>query len=116
MFNVAESWKATYPDAHAGILVLRGVDNPSTHPELENRKKDLETQIRAQFAGQDRKALELLPTVAEYNAYYKKFKKTYQVQGQLESVALKDRPIPSVAALVEAMFMAEIKNLLLDFP
>ena len=113
MFNVADLWKTTYPDAHAGILVMRGVDNPSTHTELENRKKDLEAQLRAQFGGQDRKALEAIPTVAAYNAYYKKFKKTYQVQGQLESVAFKERPIPSVAALVEAMFMAEIKNLLL---
>ena len=32
---------------------------------------------------------------------------------QLESVALKSKSIPSVAALVEAMFMAELKNMLL---
>jgi DNA/RNA-binding domain of Phe-tRNA-synthetase-like protein len=32
---------------------------------------------------------------------------------QLESVALKGKPIPRVAALVEAMFVAELKNLLL---
>ncbi|MEW6406376.1 MAG: hypothetical protein AB1649_31720 [Chloroflexota bacterium] len=113
MINVSDLWKTTYPDAHAGILVMRGVANPSTHTELEARKKDLEVYLRAQFAGQDRKALEGIPTVAAYNVYYRKFKKTYQVQGQLESVALKERPIPSVAALVEAMFMAEIKNLLL---
>jgi DNA/RNA-binding domain of Phe-tRNA-synthetase-like protein len=113
MFNVADSWKASYPDAHAGVLVMRGVDNPSTHPELEDRKKDIESQIRMKFAGQDRKALEAIPTLAAYDKYYKKFKKTYHVQGQLESVAFKDRAIPSVAALVEAMFMAEIKNLLL---
>ncbi len=113
MFNVTESWKTSYPDAHAGVLVMRGAENPSTHSELENRKKDLESQLRAQFGGQDRKAIEALPTIAAYNAYYKKFKKSYHVQGQLESVVFKDRAIPSVAALVEAMFMAEIKNLML---
>jgi DNA/RNA-binding domain of Phe-tRNA-synthetase-like protein len=113
MFNVTDSWKAIYSDAHAGILVLRGVGNPSTHSELEDRKKDLEAQLRAQFAGQDRKAIELIPAITAYNAYYKKFKKTYHVQAQLESVVFKDRALPSVAALVEAMFMAEIKNLLL---
>lgn len=113
MFKVTELWKTTYPDAHVGILILRGVDNPSTHPELEDHKKELETRLRAQFSGQDRKTLEKLPTIAAYNAYYKKFKKTYHVQAQLESVVLKDRDIPSVAALVETMFMAEVKNLLL---
>jgi DNA/RNA-binding domain of Phe-tRNA-synthetase-like protein len=35
------------------------------------------------------------------------------VQHQLESVAFKGKPIPSAAALVEAMFMAELKSQLL---
>ena len=86
MFNVTDAWKATYPNAHAGILVLRNVDNPSTHPELESRKKELENQLRTQFAGNDRKAIEANPTIAAYNAYYKQFKKTYHVQAQLESI------------------------------
>ncbi len=113
MFKVTDAWKETYPDAHAGILVMRAVDNPSSHPELENHKKELESQLHNKFAGQDRKALEAIPAIAAYYAYYKGFKKTYHVQAQLESILFKDRSIPSVAALVEAMFMAEIKNLLL---
>jgi DNA/RNA-binding domain of Phe-tRNA-synthetase-like protein len=48
-----------------------------------------------------------------YATYYRRFKKTYHVQLQLESIVFKGKSIPSVAALVEAMFMAEIKNLLL---
>jgi DNA/RNA-binding domain of Phe-tRNA-synthetase-like protein len=113
MFTITEAWKATYPDAHAGILAMQNVDNPSTHPELDNRKKELETQLRAQFTGQDRKGIETIPTIAAYNAYYKQFKKSYHVQAQLESILFKDRSIPNVAALVEAMFMAEVKNMLL---
>ena len=113
MFNVTDAWKATYPNAYAGILIMRDVDNPSTHPELESRKKELENQLHIQFAGSDRKAIEANPTIAAYDAYYKQFKKTYHVQAQLESILFKDRSIPSVAALVEAMFMAEIKNMLL---
>ncbi len=58
-------------------------------------------------------ALATLPTVQPYVAYYAKFKKTYHVLLQLESVALKGKPLPRVAALVEAMFMAELKNQLL---
>jgi DNA/RNA-binding domain of Phe-tRNA-synthetase-like protein len=48
-----------------------------------------------------------------YNTYYKRFKKSYHVQLQLESIAWKGKSIPSVSALVQAMFMAEMKNMLL---
>jgi DNA/RNA-binding domain of Phe-tRNA-synthetase-like protein len=48
-----------------------------------------------------------------YAAYYRRFAKTYHVQLQLESIVFKGKSIPGVAALVEAMFMTEIKNLLL---
>jgi len=113
MFDVTDIWRTTYPDAHAGILVIRNVHNPSAHSELESRKKELETQLRTQYSGQARKGIEAIPAITAYNAYYKQFKKTYHVQAQLESILFKDRSIPSVAALVEAMFMAEIKNLLL---
>lgn len=113
MFDVTEAWRATHPDAHAGILVMRAVSNPSAHPELERQKQGLESRLRAQFAGQDRKALERFSAIPAYRAYYSRFNKTYHVQAQLESIALKERSIPSVAALVEAMFMAELKNQLL---
>jgi DNA/RNA-binding domain of Phe-tRNA-synthetase-like protein len=113
MFTITEAWKTAYPDAHAGVLVMQSVDNPSTHPELERLKQNLEGRLRAQFAGKDRGALESFSTIPAYAAYYRKFKKTYHVQGQLESIAFKGKSIPNVAALVEAMFMAEVKNLLL---
>lgn len=113
MFNVTEAWRVAYPDAHAGLLVMRAVHNPANHSELERLKQDLESQLRAQFVGQDRKVLETFSTLPAYTAYYKQFKKTYPVQAQLESIVFKGKSIPSVAALVEAMFMAEVKNLLL---
>jgi DNA/RNA-binding domain of Phe-tRNA-synthetase-like protein len=102
-----------FRDAHAGLLVMRDVSNPTHHSELEKRKAELEEQMRAQFAGQDRTALSGYPILQAYNAYYKRFKKSYHVQLQLESIAWKGKSITSVSALVEAMFMAEIKNQLL---
>lgn len=92
---------------------MHNVANPETHPALDERKAKLEHQLRSRFSGQDRDALKALPTIQAYDAYYKQFKKTFHVLLQLESVALKGQPISSVAALVEAMFMAELKNLLL---
>lgn len=113
MFTITEAWKTAYPDAHAGVLVMQSVDNPSTHPELDRLKQDLECRLRTQFSGKDRKALETVSTIAAYTHYYKQFKKTYHVQAQFESIVYKGKSIPNVAALVEAMFMAEVKNLLL---
>jgi len=113
MFEITSSWKTTYPDAYAGILVMRNVDNPPACPELDRRKQDVEDELRARFMSQDRKALDAIPTILAYNTYYKQFKKTYHVQAQLESIAFKGRAIPSAGALVTAMFMAEVKNLLL---
>jgi DNA/RNA-binding domain of Phe-tRNA-synthetase-like protein len=113
VFEVSSAWRVAYPDAHAGILVMRGAANPAEHPELQAQKEALEKSLRAQYAGSDRAAISALPTIEAYNAYYKRFNKSYHVQLQLESIVLKGKNLPRVAALVEAMFMAEIKNLML---
>lgn len=113
MFTVSEKWKTTYPGAAVGILAIHNVANPERHAGLDTRKKELEKQLRAQFADYDRAALKALPIFQVYNTYYKQFKKSYHVQLQLESVVFKGKSIPNVAALVETMFMAELKNFLL---
>ena len=113
MLTIAPAWKASYPGAAVGLLAMRNAANPEHVPALDTRKKELESQLRTRFSDADRAAIRALDTIQTYNAYYRKFKKTYHVQLQLESVALKGRPIPHVSALVEAMFMAELKNLLL---
>jgi DNA/RNA-binding domain of Phe-tRNA-synthetase-like protein len=113
MFTVSDAWKAAYPDAAIGILVMHDVLNPEQHPALDERKKALETELRSRYAGYDRSAIKAIPTILAYNAYYKRFKKTYHVQLQLESVLLKGKSIPRAGALVEAMFMAELEDMLL---
>ncbi len=111
--TISDAWKSAYPEAQAGILVMRNVANPARHATLDQQKADLETQLRSQFSGYDRAKLAELPILQAYNKYFKQFKKTYHVQLQLESVIFKGKSIPNVAALVEAMFMAELKNMLL---
>lgn len=111
MLIVSEAWKTTYPGAVAGVLVMSNVSNAEYHSEFDRYKDELENQLRFRFA--DRDALKSVRAIQAYNAYFKPFKKTYPVLLQLESVALKRKPIPRVAALVEAMFMAELKNMLL---
>lgn len=113
MFIVTSAWKSAYPDAHVGVLVLRAVTNPARDPVLERRKAALEEQLRAEFSGQDRTAIASHPVLQAYGEYYRLFKKTYHIQLQLESIVWKGKSIPSMAALVESMFMAEMQDLLL---
>jgi DNA/RNA-binding domain of Phe-tRNA-synthetase-like protein len=113
MIVVSDSWKKLYPGAYAGFLAMEDVINPPHHAELERRKEALQEELRTRHSGQTRADIEALPVMRAYDAYYKRFKKTYHVQLQLESLVFKGKPIPTVAALVEAQFMAELKNLLL---
>src|SRR5512141_1152477 len=113
MFEVTSAWKSAYPEAYVGVLVMRAVSNPAHHPDLERQNAALEEQLRVQFSGQDRTAIASHPILRAYAEYYRRFKKTYHIQLQLESIVLKGKSIPSVAALVEAMFMAEMQDMLL---
>jgi DNA/RNA-binding domain of Phe-tRNA-synthetase-like protein len=113
MLEVTSSWKSAFPGACVGVLALRHAGNPARHPELERRKAEVEEHLRSQFSGLDRTALTGHPILQAYSQYYKRFKKTYHVQLQLESIAWEGKSIPGMPALVQSMFMAEMKNLLL---
>jgi DNA/RNA-binding domain of Phe-tRNA-synthetase-like protein len=113
MFSASERWQSRYPRASVGVLAMGGVANPKSHAEVENRKQHCEEELRARFAGLDRNKLKELPIIKAYDAYYGKFGKTYHVLLQLESVALKGKHLPNVGSLVDNMFTAELRNLLL---
>jgi DNA/RNA-binding domain of Phe-tRNA-synthetase-like protein len=113
MMSVSEKWKATCPGASVGILAMSPVANPASSPELDAQKPSLEADLRSSFASLSRSQLKGHPLLAPYTAYYRRFDKTYHVQQQLESIVFKGRSIPRAAALIEAMFMAELRNMLL---
>jgi DNA/RNA-binding domain of Phe-tRNA-synthetase-like protein len=109
MFTITPEWKAAFPGACAGILVMRDADNPAGHPQLAQCKTMIENQLREDFQNipVDNETLEI------YTKHYKRFKKTYHVKLQLKSIVQKGKSIPDAQALVQAMFMAEMKNMLL---
>jgi DNA/RNA-binding domain of Phe-tRNA-synthetase-like protein len=113
ILEASASWKSIYPQASIGLLAMANVTNPASNDELDRRKEALEAALREKYGRYGREELRALPSIAPYVTYYKQFKKTYHVLQQLESVALKGKAIPRTAALVEAMFMAELKNQLL---
>jgi DNA/RNA-binding domain of Phe-tRNA-synthetase-like protein len=108
-----DAWKSAFPGASVGALVMSGVDNPDRSAPLDARKRELEESLRADAARVGREGLAGEPRFRAYLDYYRTHGKTYHVKAQWESVAVKGKPIPSRAALVEAMYMAELKNQLL---
>ena len=111
--TISKKIKTIYPEALLGILAIRNVCNPNQHEELNRCKLDLENNLREKYVGLDKAYLKNMEPIKTYGDYYKRFKKTYHVLLQLESIVFKNKSIPKVASLVEAMFMAELKNLLL---
>ena len=113
MLIISNEIKKVYSEALLGILAIMNVCNPKKHEELDRCKLELENNLREKYAGLDKAYLKNMEPIKTYSDYYKRFKKTYHVLLQLESIVFKNKSIPKVASLVEAMFMAEIKNLLL---
>ena len=113
MLIISNKIKKVYPGALLGILAIMNVCNPKKHEELDRCKLELENNLREKYAGLDKVYLKNMEPIKTFSDYYKRFKKTYHVLLQLESIVLKNKSIPKVASLVEAMFMAELKNLLL---
>jgi DNA/RNA-binding domain of Phe-tRNA-synthetase-like protein len=113
VLNVSDSWKTSYAGATAGALVMGGVSNPMHHAGLDQRIATWEAELRTRFGGSDRTELRAHPILQAYAAYYRRFRKTYHVALQLESVLFKANAIPRSPALVAAMVAAELKNGLL---
>jgi DNA/RNA-binding domain of Phe-tRNA-synthetase-like protein len=112
MLEVSPAWQQAYPGAALGMLAMTDVVNPPRHAQLDQARIALENQLRARYAGQERSVIDSEPTMQAYRTYYKRFKKTYHILLQLESV-INGKPIPIVSTLVTAMFIAEMKNQLL---
>jgi DNA/RNA-binding domain of Phe-tRNA-synthetase-like protein len=104
----SEHWASAFPGAVVGALVMKRVRNPELSAPLEVAKRALERRLR-EHPGE----LASRRVLGAYADYYRAHGKTYHVKAQWESVAVKNKPIPRRAALVEAMFIAELRNLML---
>lgn len=113
MITLSPAWLKERPPAYVGILAVRNAPNCKTSPELEEASLHLEEDLRKKFGELDRSGLKALPVYAAYDSFYRRFRKTYHVQLQLESVLFKGKSIRYPSALVGAMFMAELNSGLL---
>jgi DNA/RNA-binding domain of Phe-tRNA-synthetase-like protein len=111
--DVDSRWREAHPGASVGLIAVRGVANPVSNDRLNDLASALEIDVRSRLGSADRETIRASPPLPAYAAYYKRWGQRYHVAMQLESVAQKGKALPRVAALVKAMFIAELRNLLL---
>ena len=111
--TVTEAWKSAHPGASIGLLEVSGVDNTIASAELEARKREVEAQLREKYKNYTRQDFLSIPAMLAYVQYYKRFSKTYHVLQQVESIALKNKNLPTVSPLVDSNFIAEVDTLAL---
>jgi len=102
-----------YPKAQFGAMTVKGINSGGGRSIMDSIVVTEIGEIKSKYPGYDRKTVLTTEPLCHYASYYKRFKKSYHVLGQLESVLLKGKSIPPVGVPVEAMFLAEVKNLLL---
>lgn len=105
--------KSQFPEAEFGAIIVKGLSGSSDRIQMDRILAAELQQLKADHNEYDRKTAVKTEPFCHYVSYYKRYKKTYHVLGQLESVLLKDKTIPKIGVPVEAMFLSELKNLLL---
>ena len=111
--GVEPAWAAAFTGACVGIMTMTDVLNPERDERLDALLDGTAADLRTRFAGAQRTDLIVLPDLAAYIGYYRRFDKTYHVLLQLESVALRGKPLRARGTLVGAMFRAELTTHLL---
>jgi len=105
--KLSEELRESFPDIKVAILEAENVVNKSFDQRLEMEKRRLESYLRNNY--RDVKSLEV---IKKYNRFFGKYGKAYPIQYQIKSI-VDGRKIPSRSTVVEAMFMAELKNMFL---
>ena len=95
-----------------GVLLVEGLQNVRGQDPLAQSRLALEASLRDDYALLSRAERKSLNPMDRYVAYYKAFGYSYHVLAQFESV-IGGKPIAVAHPLVQAMFMAELKNMLL---
>jgi len=105
--KLSERLREHFPDIKIGILEVRNLINKKFDYRLEKEKRKLESFIREKYIN-----VEDLDVIKKYTQFFKKFEKSYPIEFQIKSM-LRGKNIPTVSSVVEAMFMAELKNMFL---
>jgi DNA/RNA-binding domain of Phe-tRNA-synthetase-like protein len=113
MIQVSENWRTAHPGGALGLLSMQIDRRQEDQAGLNQERLAIENHLREQYRDIPRTEIRQLPVMDAYTQYYKRFKKTYHVLLQLDSICNKNRSIPHSEPLVQAMFMAEMNSFIL---
>ncbi|MFX0015989.1 MAG: phenylalanine--tRNA ligase beta subunit-related protein [Promethearchaeota archaeon] len=105
--QVTPDLKKAYPESIFGSLTVKNVLNEKSYNALEERKRDLEREIREDYDNVDLDSM-----IQNYNAYFKIWNKTYPIEYQINTIKRGGR-FPQVSVLVDSMFISELNNRIL---
>ncbi|MCC7572355.1 MAG: hypothetical protein KO464_03095 [Candidatus Methanofastidiosum sp.] len=105
--DVLNTLKDYFPDLIVSTIEIRNLENKKIDESLEKEKRRIETDIR-----DNAKDYLESETIKKYNQFFKKFGKNYPIEYQIKSIT-SGKSFPSQYTVVEAMFMAELKNMYL---
>ena len=109
MITVEQSVHDRYPTAQFGVLCVEGFQ-PRPDADFAAVKAAEIERVRTQYPDYERKAFVQTEPVSHYAAYYKRFKKTYHVLHQFETIVVKGNSLPDAEPLVQVLFLTEIKH------
>jgi len=104
MVKVRSELRIAYPRVVFGSLVVKNAANIRQHDGLDERKRVLEKEIRDNYPDPCNDSV-----MQSYSENFKKWGKTYPLEFQVKSIK-KGKSLPNVSALVDCMFMAELRN------
>jgi DNA/RNA-binding domain of Phe-tRNA-synthetase-like protein len=109
-FVVEFSKQATLnsPDTMMAFMIVEIKNDQNEIPALRSKKQELVRELQNKYPNKE--SILKSAVIQAYQKYYQQFNANYHVRFQIESVALKGKPLPERSLLVDAMFMAEIKH------
>jgi DNA/RNA-binding domain of Phe-tRNA-synthetase-like protein len=105
--DVSNNLADYFPDLKVSTMEVRNLENKKVDESLEKEKRKIEADIR-----NNAKDYLESETIKKYSLFFKKFEKKYPIEYQIKSIA-SGKSFPSQYTVVEAMFMAELKNMYL---
>ncbi len=113
VFVATPAWRSHHAGASAAVLAVRLTAPPVRTRALDAAREQLERELRLRYGGLARSELRTMGNLPAYVSYYRQFGQTYHVLHQIESVAVKGKPLAPREPLVEAGFLAELATGLL---
>jgi DNA/RNA-binding domain of Phe-tRNA-synthetase-like protein len=99
------------PGARIGVMALELLPWKESSLEMNGITEEVILSLKEKYP--EPISLKKNEVIEAYSMYYKRFKKTYHLIPQLESVIFHDKKINSPISLLQAVFTTELKNMLL---